>query len=329
MQAADLIKYINNPALLDKTSVKELQKLVNDFPYFQSAHVLLSMASKKWDASIYQQSLKKTAIVTTNRAHLFKLIHDLEQAEKSSVEEIQISENKPETLQDHLQEDSRQELDILKAAEISTEPIVEEKIPTTVVVKEEEKIAVTKPVLNAEEILEREIGNEVVNSFVEKEILKTPEFNRPLIKQEEPENFADWLSYLKKNNGEPYKTIEEKVNKEKAKIETNKIPTKNLSEEIDPLQSRKLKNKALIDKIIESSPGLIRQKEEQKFYTPDSKAKESLLENEHLVTETLARIYALQGSVNKAVRAYEILSLKFPQKSAYFATLIQKLKNNQ
>jgi hypothetical protein len=59
------------------------------------------------------------------------------------------------------------------------------------------------------------------------------------------------------------------------------------------------------------------------------KAKESLIENEHLVTETLAKIYALQGSVNKAVRAYEILSLKFPQKSAYFASLIQKLKNNQ
>ena len=79
---------------------------------------------------------------------------------------------------------------------------------------------------------------------------------------------------------------------------------------------------------IEKSPGLIRQKEDQKFFAPDIKAKESLIENEHLVTETLARIYALQGNINKAIRAYEILSLKFPQKSAYFATLIQKLKNN-
>jgi hypothetical protein len=96
-----------------------------------------------------------------------------------------------------------------------------------------------------------------------------------------------------------------------------------------PSELRKQKNKAIIDKIIENSPGLIKVKEETKFFTPDSKAKESLQENEHLVTETLARIYALQGNVNKAVRAYEILSLKFPQKSAYFATLIQKLKNNK
>ena len=91
---------------------------------------------------------------------------------------------------------------------------------------------------------------------------------------------------------------------------------------------RKQKNKAIIDRIIESSPGTIRVKEEQKFFTPDTKAKESLQDNEHLVTETLAKIYALQGNVNKAVRAYEILSARFPQKSAYFQGLIQKLKTN-
>jgi hypothetical protein len=73
---------------------------------------------------------------------------------------------------------------------------------------------------------------------------------------------------------------------------------------------------------------VIRQKEEQKFFKSDFKAKESLVENEHLVTETLAKIYALQGNISKAVRAYEILSLKYPQKSAYFASLIQKLKSN-
>ena len=97
----------------------------------------------------------------------------------------------------------------------------------------------------------------------------------------------------------------------------------------EPASSRRQKQKAIIDKIIETSPGIVRPKEDQKFYVPDVKAKESLLENEHLVTETLARIYALQGNTGKAIRAYEILSLKNPQKSAYFASLIQKLKNNQ
>ena len=78
MQAKEFINYIKNPNSLEKNSVKELQKLVNDFPYFQSAHLLLSLASKKWDASVYQKSLKKTAIVVTNRSHLFNLIQQFE-----------------------------------------------------------------------------------------------------------------------------------------------------------------------------------------------------------------------------------------------------------
>ena len=65
------------------------------------------------------------------------------------------------------------------------------------------------------------------------------------------------------------------------------------------------------------------------FFKSDQKAKESLLESEHLITETLAQIYAFQGNINKAIRAYEILSLKFPQKSVYFASLIEKLKTNK
>ena len=306
MQATELLKYIKNPSLLDKQSTIELQKLVNDFPYFQSAHLLLSMSSKKWDASVYQQSLKKTAIIATNRAHLFNLIHQLENnitVEKEKVEE-KLTEQKNNA------EDIKHELDILKATEVVTENKKEE--------------VVTKKVLDPEEILEKEIEKQVVTSFVEKEILKTPELHHPIeIKKEEPANFSDWLLFLKKNNGQSYQKIEEKVNEQKG------LSTKNTEEGAKKSLSKKEKNKALIDKIIETNPGLIKNKEETKFYTPDSKAKESLIENEHLVTETLARIYALQGSVNKAVRAYEILSLKFPQKSAYFASLIQKLKNNQ
>jgi len=325
MQPKELLKYIENPQLLNKESVGQLQKLVKDFPYFQSAHLLLSLASKKWDASVYQQSLKKTAIVVCNRTHLFNLIHQLEIAgtdtrEKSSslAPETTVIANKPEpfvTKETSLQEDVKQELDILKAAELATGNSVENKV-----VKE-------KPVLNPEEIFEKEIENQVVNAFVEKEILKTPELHHPKAKQE-PESFVEWLNLLKKNNGQTAQQIQEQVNSERLKTQKPK-EEKKLKAENPDLQRKREKNKAIIDKIIETSPGLIRSKEDQKFFTAEIKAKESLLENEHLVTETLAKIYALQGSVNKAVRAYEILSLKYPQKSAYFANLIQKLKHNQ
>jgi hypothetical protein len=335
MQAADLIKYIRDPRLLGKESVAQLQELVRDFPYFQSAHVLLSVASRKWDTSVYQQSLKKAAVVAANRAHLFRLMqYSMREEQQGELPEQELPVAEP-VQEDTYQEDSRQELNILKAAEISTTGIspaeTAEQLPAEAPALEpeqEKKI----PVPVAEEVLEREIGREVVNSFVEAKLLKVPEPDpSPEPEPEKPESFSDWLSFLKKNNGQPYREIEEQVYQEKARQEAARKSREQEdapAPDTKPQESRRARNLAIIDKIIENSPGIIRPKEEQRFYAPDIKAKESLLENEHLVTETLAKIYALQGSINKAIRAYEILSMKHPQKRVYYDNQIQKLKNN-
>ena len=315
MQAKEFINYIKNPNSLEKNSVKELQKLVNDFPYFQSAHLLLSLASKKWDASVYQKSLKKTAIVVTNRSHLFNLIQKVDISniviEDSDHQKLVVEEVLEPT-------DSTKELNILKATELLIENSDSEISETEIQQK-------TKP--NAEEVLENEIAKQVVSAIVEKQMFNLSDTQLVFNQNKEPENFTDWLRLIQKSNKQLSAENILEVNTEnntdiKTRLEKGKIITQ------ESALNKKLKNLALIDKIIENSPGQIKIKDDQKFYSPEHNAKESLLENEHLVSETLAKIYALQGSVNKAVRAYEILSLKFPQKSAYFASLIQKLKNN-
>ena len=315
MQAKEFINYIKNPNSLEKNSVKELQKLVNDFPYFQSAHLLLSLASKKWDASVYQKSLKKTAIVVTNRSHLFNLIQQFE----ISNTVIEDSDHQKLVVEEVLEPiDSTKELNILKATELLIENSDSEISETGIQQK-------TKP--NAEDVLENEIAKQVVGAIVEKQMFNLSDTQLVFKQNKEPENFTDWLRLIQKSNKQLsaeniLDTNTENNTDIKTRLEKSKIITQ------ESALNKKLKNLALIDKIIENSPGQIKIKDDQKFYSPEHNAKESLLENEHLVSETLAKIYALQGSVNKAVRAYEILSLKFPQKSAYFASLIQKLKNN-
>ena len=79
----------------------------------------------------------------------------------------------------------------------------------------------------------------------------------------------------------------------------------------------------LIDRFIESSPKITPKKVVD--YSTENLAKESLVEDESLITETMAKIYAQQGKMEKARRAYRLLSLKYPEKSVYFAAQLKKL----
>lgn len=67
-------------------------------------------------------------------------------------------------------------------------------------------------------------------------------------------------------------------------------------------------------------------KPKKEFYSPVKKAKESLSENTMPVSETLAKIFALQGNYPKSIYVYEQLILIFPEKKSFFATQIKNLK---
>jgi tetratricopeptide (TPR) repeat protein len=84
----------------------------------------------------------------------------------------------------------------------------------------------------------------------------------------------------------------------------------------------KKKKLDLIDKFIENNPKI----------TPIAKdATVPVIEvisedTSPLMTETLARVYLEQKKYSKAIQAYEILILKYPEKSSFFANRISDIK---
>ena len=123
--------------------------------------------------------------------------------------------------------------------------------------------------------------------------------------------------------------IDNKNEKETHKTSTNK---KSFSEwlslsNVSPIDRSnetvsKITDSAMINDFIEKNPKIGSSK------TSLDIKNDNLIFNEQetLMTETLAEIYLSQNNFDKAIQSYKILSLKYPEKSGFFADQINKIK---
>lgn len=91
-----------------------------------------------------------------------------------------------------------------------------------------------------------------------------------------------------------------------------------------PAENAASKN-ALIDKFILEQPSLPKGQLEE--VDDRDLSAESYQEKDDLFSETLAKIYIKQKLYEKAITTYIKLSLKYPEKSVYFANRIEKIKD--
>jgi len=347
MQQQQFIDIIKQPNLLETAHLADLEVLIREYPFFETAHLLYTKGLHQHQAINYSKQLRKTAIIANNRSVLYELLHRVDiniptskevEAEKIVVAEVEqiVPVEEPKQVTGSVSVTNND----IKVIYVNT---VSSSVPNNTVSSEKEiieketvnsELNIVKTIENETEVpdpefdidklnkhIEQEINKEIIQSYVQTDIIKTHELAKE--DKKEPSSFTDWLKTIQKESH----TFQIETKNETQKDEKNTQKTQEKAE-IGKKSIVFEQKKQLIDKIIESDPGRIKLGT-NKFFTPATDAKQSLLENEHLVTETLAKIYALQGNISKAIRAYEILSLKFPQKSVYFASLIEKLKTNK
>lgn len=291
LNTKDFTYLLNKPYSLTDRQSTELEAVLHEFPYLQPARAILLKALYNKESYRYNNELKKTAAYTTDRSVLFDYItsENFQSIQKAFFEEKQASVGNIE-----VRESEAVQLEAVSHA--SPQNLSVETLPESVPVISEE--------IQQKKIQDNRVGEEIPSAEANLELGKPLEFNT-----EEKHSFREWLQLSKMA---PIKRDAAPDNAPENIAETDTVTPDD--------KSRKLE---LIDRFIEANPKIGPAKDEPP--TPISLASEHK-DASYLMTETLARVYLEQKKYARAIQAYEILILKYPEKSVFFADRISDIK---
>lgn len=265
MTRDQMLRYLDNPSALNERTLGELREILDEYPYFQSAHLLYVRNLQIESNFRFSSQLKTCASYATDRVQLYQLLNP-------GLGKKQIPDNQ---------------------VEIN-------------VVSTSENLATIELSDDASEQTE-----EQVTSFMsEVNFIERGQF--------------DLLNFEHSDRSYTLEGIENEIEK----------PLSELVKEINHLANSEEKENDgqqktnLIDRFIKDNPSFpTRSSDDSVINENINKQLDKVDESEEFFTETLARIYVKQGLYQKAIQAFQKLSLKYPEKSVYFARQIEEVTN--
>jgi hypothetical protein len=305
MTRNDFLNMIGDKATVNRQMVAEVYELTNIFPYFQSAHMLLLLGMQNNGDVKFNNQLRTSAIHIADRGVLYYLLKSKPSPEVEPVEvkpEVPVSEDNLSETQQTVIESAKNSEDLISKIEKNSgdEGTIDQ--PDTYSQDYSQSI-----------LISNESDDEDPSGVI-------------LIMEEETTPGEDKIFYM-----DPGFSVTEKSDLLELDLDDSLLV---ISEETEHdnketgYEENNSKNhwqSELIDKFIIANPriGPVRDKTD----LPIEDISKSFVEEQGgFVTETLAGIYINQGYYSKAIDIYEKLSLKFPEKSSYFASQIEKVK---
>jgi hypothetical protein len=340
MNLTDYTYLLNKPDAITDRATDDLERIVYNFPYFQSARALRLKGLYNQNSFQYNYALKIAAAYTTDRSILFdfitsnsfttidRKIYDEKLAEINRIEVTDSLEVVPEPDEEKLE---RSILNSIREAETPAAILS----PEIAVQAAEEKPAEQKP---AEQ-------KPAEQKTVEQKTVDLSEFSIPTFDRKEntedntednsKENSRDNLPESKLDLGKPleFSSNEKHSFSEWLQLTRAQPIQRPQTQQVlpgpaeapAPEDKKKLEKKDLIDRFIQASPKI----PPVKSGVQAQPVRETAPDPTSLMTETLARVYLEQKKYIKAIQAYEILILKYPEKSSFFADRISEIKNLQ
>lgn len=262
---------VSNPGATSEADTMPFQRLIKDYPYFSTAHLLFLHNLKSQKNESFDYSLQSSALYVNDRKALFNLINNLSVIEATTTHETASqSKEYTDTSAEFQLEDTKPILEVTESDSMLTE-------------------SVTTPEIEVGDPLQIDYSDES-SRVIEFDLSSSENAAGDNPSQNLIDNFLSNIS----------------VNKEP------ETPSNN-------------EQQSLIDKFITENPVFSVNKLDLSDERVDISTS-SIVEDEEIVSETLARVYETQRLYDKAIVIYEKLILKFPEKSTYFASQIDNLR---
>ncbi|CAM3611604.1 tetratricopeptide repeat protein [Flavobacterium chungbukense] len=259
------------------------------------------------------------------------ILNSIKEAEASTPDEPKIEESKIEIAEQPVlnsadEEEDDSVIEEMIIPEFKMNP-VERSILSSIkesetVIPEQPKEEIQEEILNktspeteseTEEIIELQVQDTDESVKMATEHL---EIGMPLdFSLSEKHSFQEWLQLSRTEPIDRSNEISE---------ETDTKTTVEIEKEEQSILEERQKKAEIINKFIETNPKISPIKPGTS--APVVQIESNSDDNSYLMTETLARVYLEQKKYTKAIQAYEILILKYPEKITFFADRISDIK---